>query len=178
VGAFLRSANPKEAPALETKVAISAKLNGRGATGPDLEQNAYGQFSVTGSKGILRALGNKGQVAEAASAVLGLFGAITGSDASVAAGQFAGELKAMLFDRFTMQVDRDVDLNLRLTSLEFISPATRLTGSGTIKYEKGVRIADQPLHVELQLAARSTWPFCSAISICSRDKRTTKAMLR
>ncbi len=45
-------------------------------------------------------------------------------------------------------------MNLRLTSLEFISPSIRLTGSGTIKYQKGVRMADQPLHVDLQLAGK------------------------
>ena len=154
VGAFLRFTNPKEAPALETKVTIDATLNGRGATLPDLAQNAYGQIDVTGSKGILRALGNKGQIAGAASSVLGLFGAITGSGTSVAVGQLAGELKEMPFDHFFMHVNRGADLNLKLTSLEFLSAATRLTGSGTIQYRKGVSIADQPLHVEMQLAGK------------------------
>jgi hypothetical protein len=154
VGAFLRAANPHEAPALETKATLNARLHGRGTTASDLAQNAYGQIDVAGSKGILRALGKKGDFAGAASTVLGLFGAITGSGTSVAAGQFAAELKEMPFDRFTMRVDRGADLNLSLTSLEFVSSATRLTGSGTIKNQKGVSIADQPLHVELQLAGR------------------------
>lgn len=154
VGGFLRATNPNEAPALETKVTIKAKLNGRGATAPDLAENAYGEFDVTGSKGILRALGNNGQVVGAASAVLGLFGALRGSDNAVAMGELAGELKEMPFDRLTMHVDRGADLNLKLTSLEFVSPVTRLTGSGTIQHQKGVSIVNQPLHVELQLAGK------------------------
>ena len=154
VGAFLRAANPNEAPALETRVAIDAKLNGNGATAPDLAQNACGQFDVTGSKGILRALGRKGEVAGAASTLIGLIGAATGSGTAVAAGEFAGELQEMPFDRFTMHVDRGRDLNLNLTTLEFISPVTRLTGSGTIQHQKDVRIANQPLHLELQLAGK------------------------
>jgi len=60
----------------------------------------------------------------------------------------------MPFDRFTMHVDRGRDLNLNLTTLEFISPVTRLTGSGTIQHQKDVRIANQPLHLELQLAGK------------------------
>ena len=154
VGAFLRSANPNEAPALETEVSIDAKLNGTGGTAPDLTQNAFGQCDVTGSKGTLRALGKKGEVAELASAALGLLGALKGSDTTVAAGEFAGELRQMPFDRFTMHVDRGRDLNLKLTTLEFISPVTRLTGSGTIQHQDGVQIANQPLHLELQLAGK------------------------
>jgi hypothetical protein len=50
-------------------------------------------------------------------------------------------------------------LNLNLTSLEFISPETRLTGHGTIQYQKGVSIADQPLHVEMQLAGKDHLAF-------------------
>jgi hypothetical protein len=99
-------------------------------------------------------LGKKGEVAELASAALGLLGALKGSDTTVAAGEFAGELRQMPFDRFTMHVDRGRDLNLKLTTLEFISPVTRLTGSGTIQHQDGVQIANQPLHLELQLAGK------------------------
>jgi hypothetical protein len=160
VGAFLRSANPNEAPALETKLTITAKLDGRGATLPDLAQNAYGQFDVTGTKGTLRALGNKGgQTAGLASGGLKLLGAFTGNDASSALGELTGYLQEMPFDHFAMQVKRGTDLNLNLTSLEFISPETRLTGHGTIQHQKGVSIMDQPLHVEMQLAGKDHMAF-------------------
>ena len=155
VGGFLRAANPKEAPAIETKVTIDAKLNGRGATVPDLAQNAYGQFDVSGTKGVLRALSNKGRnAAGLASAGLGLLGAARGSDTSSALGELTGYLNEMPFDHLAMRVNRGADLNLILTSLEFISPGTRLTGHGTIQHQNGVSIVNQPLHVEVQLAAK------------------------
>ena len=154
VGAFLRAAAPNERPALETKVTIAAKLNGHGATLPDLLQNTNGSFDITGTAGVLRALGKKGEVAGAASTILGVLGALKGSDTTMAMGQFAGELKEMKFDKFTMHVERGTDLNLKLSSLEFVSPVTRLTGSGNIQYQQGVELANQPLHVELQLGGK------------------------
>jgi len=154
VGDFLRAANPSQPPAIETQLTIDAKFNGSGATAPDLAQNVYGQCDITGSKGILRALGNKGKTAGAASGILGFAGALTNSDFTMAMGQLTGILKEMPFDQFIMHVNRGTDMNLNLTSLEFISPAIRLTGNGTIQYKKGVSIADQPLHVEMQLAGR------------------------
>jgi hypothetical protein len=154
VGVLLRAANPDRAPALETTMAIDAKVSGRGATASDLANNICGQCDVTGSKGILRALGNKGQVAGGASNLLGFIGALSNSDATMAAGELAGILKEMPFDRFAMHVDRGADLKLKLTSLEFLSPMIHLTGIGAIQYKKGVGIADQPLHVEMQLAGK------------------------
>lgn len=155
VGAFLRAANPNQPPALETKLTIDAKFDGRGATLPDLAQNVSGQFDVTGSKGVLRALSNKGRkVAGIASVGLGLLGAAMHSDTSAAMGELVASLNEMPFDSFTMHVNRGADLNLKLTSLEFISPDTRLTGGGVIEYKKGVSIANQPLHVEMQLAGK------------------------
>jgi hypothetical protein len=154
VGAFLRAANPDRAPALETTMAIDAKVSGRGATASDLANNICGQCDVTGSKGTLRALGNRGQVAGGASKLLGLVGALSNSGATMAVGELAGILKEMPFDRFSMHADRGADLNLKLTSLEFVSPMIHLTGSGAIQYKKGVSIADQPLHVEMQLAGK------------------------
>ncbi len=154
VGAFLRATNPNEAPAIETKVAINAKLGGQGATEADLVQNAIGQIDVTGSKGVLRALGKKGETAGTASSLIGLLGAATGSSGTVALGQFTGELKEMPFDHFSMHLERGADLNLKLTSLEFISPVTRITGNGSIQHQKGVEMPNQPLHLEVQLAGK------------------------
>jgi len=160
VGAFLRAANPKEAPALETRLAIAAKLNGRGQTLPDLVQNVHGELDLSGSKGILRALGNKGrQAAGIASVGLRLLGAVAGSDTSSALGELTGYLNEMPFDHFTMHVNRGADLNLNLASLEFISPEMCLAGHGTIQHQKGVSIADQPLHVEMQLAGKDHLAF-------------------
>jgi hypothetical protein len=157
VGAFLRAAAPHEPPALETKVTIAAKLDGRGATLPELLQNTLGQFDVTGTAGVLRALSQKNSAGKAAgltSRLGGLLGAATGSDTTAALAELLSEMNEMKFDRFTMHVERGSDLNLKLTSLEFVSPDKHLTGSGQIEHRRDTPIQDQPLHVDMQLAAK------------------------
>ena len=112
VGAFLRAAKPNQPPAIETKMTIDAKFNGRGATVSDLARNVYGQLDVTGSKGILRALGNKGrQAAGITSLGLGMLGAAMHSDTPSAMGERSVISMRMPFDRFTMHVNRDAGLN-------------------------------------------------------------------
>jgi len=157
LGALLRAVNPNDPPSLESNVTITGKFAGQGATLDDLAQNAYGQFDVTGTKGVLRALSNKGgsTAAGLASGALRLFGAIKGSDTATALGEFTDRLREMPFDQFSLHAERSEDLNLKLTKLEFLSPETHLTGSGSITYQKGVEIVRQPLHVELQLAGKT-----------------------
>lgn len=158
VGAFLRAADPGEPPAMESTVTVRGHIDGRGATPADLAENARGQFDVTGSKGVLRALGRRGEVAGVASALVGLFEAARGShssDTAVAVDQLAGLLQQMPFDKFSARVERGADLNLKLTSLEFVSPAVHLTGSGTVQYRRGVPMVAQPLQVRLQLAGKA-----------------------
>jgi hypothetical protein len=160
VGAFLRLANPNAAPALEAEMRIAARLDGRSATLPGLLQNVHGELDVAGAGGTLRVLGIKGrQTAGIASAGLRLLGAVTGSDSASALGELTGYLNEMPFDQFTMHVNRGADMNLNLTSLEFISTDMRLTGHGTIQHQNGVSIAEQPLHVEMQLAGKDHLAF-------------------
>ena len=157
VGAFLRAAAPNEPPALETKVTIAAQLDGHGATLPALLQNTLGQFDVTGTAGVLRALSQKNFSGKAAGAVstLGRLAALaTNSDTTAALTELLSEMDEMKFDRFTMHVERGADLNLKLTSLEFVSPDKHLTGSGRIEYRRDTPVQDQPLHVDMQLAAK------------------------
>ena len=154
LGEILRAANPNEKPAIETKVTVLAKLNGNGATLPDLAQNAYGQFDVSGSAGVLRGLGKKGEAVGVASSLLGLLGQAKGSNTTVAVAELTAQLNEMRFDKFTMRVDRGADLNLKLTALEFISAAMRVTGTGSITYQKGVPIDQQPLQVDVKLAGK------------------------
>jgi len=63
-------------------------------------------------------------------------GAATGSDTTAALAELLSEMNEMKFDRFTMHVERGSDLNLKLTSLEFVSPDKHLTGSGQIEHRR------------------------------------------
>ena len=160
LGEILRAANPNEKPAIETKVTVLAKLNGNGATLPDLAQNAYGQFDVSGSAGVLWGLAGKPKVAEAVGAIsslLGAYGKAKGSDNTVAVSELTGEINEMRFDKFTARIDRGTDLNLKVTAFEFISPTKRVTGTGSITYRKGVTLMEQPLKLEAVLAGKDSF---------------------
>ncbi len=155
VGAILQAANPSEPPQLETTVTVTADLRGNGGTLEDLAQHAYGKFDAAGSKGVLRALGRKGGTAvNVLSSALGILGAVKGSDTTVAIADLARKLDQLPFDKFGMHVERGADLNLKLTSIEFVSPDTKINGSGEITNQPGVPIQNQPLHVTLTLAGK------------------------
>jgi hypothetical protein len=171
IGEILRAANPNEKPALETNVSVVANLNGNGINLGDLFKNVYGEFDVQGTQGVLRALGRKGgQVASAASTVLGIIGAARGSNTTTAIAELASAFAEMRFDQFSMRVERGADLKLKLSTLEFISPIMHLMGSGVIgkpttaaprtalastaSAGDDVPIQKQPMQIQLQLGAK------------------------
>lgn len=159
IGEILRAANPQERPALETKATVAARLGGTGLNLADLLDHATGEFDLSGTQGVLRALGRKGQAIGAASAIVGLVGALRGSDTTVAVAELASALNELPFEQFKLRVERGADLDLKITSMEFLSPTARITGSGRVTYQAGVPIQAQPLHFDLQLAGKDHLAF-------------------
>lgn len=159
IAEILRAANPSEKPALETRATVAAKLGGRGLNLADLAAHATGEFELTGTKGVLRALGRKSQTVGAASALVGIVGALRGSDTTVAVAELASALNELPFDQFKLRMERSSDLNLKVTAMELISPTARVTGTGSITYQAGVPIQNQALRVDLQLAGKDNLAF-------------------
>jgi hypothetical protein len=159
IGELLRASNPSERPALETKATVAARLGGSGLNLNDLLTQATGEFELTGAKGVLRALGRKGQAVSAASTVLGIVGAMRGSDTTVAVAELASALNELPFDQFTLKVERAASLDFRVTAMEFLSPTARITGTGRVTYQAGVPIQGQPLRFDLQLAGKDNLAF-------------------
>jgi hypothetical protein len=155
LGEILRSANPSERPAIESEITVSAKLNGNGANVGDLAKGAYGRFELTGSKGVLRALGKKGQaLGTGLSIVGGLLGAAQGSETTMAIAQLTSYLNEIPFDSLKMQVERGADLNLKVSALEIISREMRIGGTGGITQQGDAPIQNQPMRFELQFGAK------------------------
>lgn len=154
VGAFLRGSSPNDKPQLETKVSVTVDVGGKGGTALDLAKNVYGKFDVVGTPGVLRALGKRGETVGTVAKVIGIVGALRGSDTTMATAELASELNEMRFERFTMRAERGADLTVKLTSLEFISPTIKLTGNGSLANKPGVPIDQQPIQVVLQLAGK------------------------
>ncbi|MEO6243876.1 MAG: hypothetical protein ABIQ12_00455, partial [Opitutaceae bacterium] len=176
VGEFLRAANPSQKPSLESKITINAKLNGSGINLDDLGQGVYGQFELDGTKGVTRALartGGAGQAAGLASTALAIFGEVRGSDTASALGRLTAMLNEMAFDKFTLRAERGADLNLKVSTLEFISPTMRLTGSGGLTKAAGANtpIQDQQMKFDLQLAGKEEFGLVLAkLGILSGNK--------
>jgi hypothetical protein len=154
VGELLRATNPQEKPMLESTVKVAAKLTGQGATLPGLLERTYGTFDVSGGKGVLRALGRKGETVGTASALLGLAGAIAGSSNTVALGRLGQELEEMQFDTFALKVERDAALNLKFSTIEFLSPNKRLVGTGSMNFVQGATFDNWPFQFEFRLAGK------------------------
>lgn len=154
LGAILRTANPNEKPAIESKVTVMARLNGNGANLGDLMKGVYGQFDLTGSKGVLRALGRKGQTVSTMSTIVGIIGAARGSNTTMAVAELAQAFNELNFDSFTMKVERAADLSLKVSSIEFISPFMRTTGAGGIAHRGDQPIGNQPMEFTLQFGAK------------------------
>ncbi len=154
LGALLKAANPQEKPTVETKVTAVGRLTGNGANLDDLLQHVQGQFDVTGSGGVLRALGRRGEAVGRVSALIGLVGAIQGSASTQATAELASQLNELSFESVKMKVERGADLDVKLTSLEFLSSTSRVTGTGSISYQEGVPLTKQPLRLQLALAGK------------------------
>ena len=167
VGAFLRAANPKDEPSMETKVTVKGTVGGTAATVDSLADGATGKFDVTGSKGVLRALSKSstagkvvGGVSTAASVAVGIFNALgktPPAQASAAAETTVDLAKALgeiQIDDFKMSVERGNDLNIRLNTLEFTSSVVHITGKGQINHAAGTPIQEQQMAVEVSMGAK------------------------
>jgi hypothetical protein len=154
VGELLRAANPGEKPMIESKVTVRATLKGNGLNATNLAERTYGTFEVTGGKGVLRALGRQGESVGRASSLLGIAGALAGSASTVSLGRLGQELEEMQFDQFTLKAERGADLNLKVSTLEFLSPTKRLTGSGGVEYRAGAPFDQWPFAFQVRLAGK------------------------
>lgn len=156
VGPLLQPPSPQQRPPLEATVGLGANVNGQGGTLPELLQNAYGTVDVNGTAGVLRMLGKRGETIGKVSALVGLVGALQGSDRTMAATELASAFNELKFDRFKMKVERGADLNLKFSNIEFVSPIMRLSGTGSLTAKEGVALENQPMTIVLTLGGKGT----------------------
>jgi hypothetical protein len=162
VGEFLRASNPNEKPALETKVTVSARLNGTGGNIGELGKNAFGKFDITGTKGtmyLLERKGAAGTLVNAASLGLAILGAARGSEGATAISEIAKLLASVPFDSLKMQVERGADLSFKMTSLEVLAPFMRVSGTGTVAAKSTDDIQNAPMNIVLQLGAKDHFAY-------------------
>jgi len=158
VGEYLRRSDPKTPPALETRVTINSKFSGTAANLLEFQDRLLGQFELKGTKGVLRALNKKAETTSTVTSLLGLAAGIAGqqriADSLAGASELVSLLKDIQFDAIAIQVDRGADAAIVVKSIELLSPTIRLTGTGRIEHKAGEDFGNNPLSLELQLAAK------------------------
>ncbi len=156
VGPFLQPPNSQQRPQLEATVGVNADVKGQGGTLPELLKNTYGVFDVNGTEGVLRMLGKRGDTVSKLSSLIGLVGAIRGSESTLAASELASAFNELKFDQFKIRVERGADLSMKFSTIEFISPILRLSGTGSIVAKEGVELENQPMNIVLTMGGKGT----------------------
>lgn len=156
VGPLLQPANLQQRPQLEGIVAVDADVKGEGGTLTELLKNTYGIFDVNGTSGVLRMLGKRGDAIGKVSSFIGMVGALSGSESTLAASELASAFSELKFDQFKIRVERGADLSLKFSTIEFISPTLRLSGTGNIAAREGTELANQPMNIVLTMGGKGT----------------------
>jgi hypothetical protein len=167
-GPLFKAIDPARAPTVEGLFNVSGQFTGAGRTVDDTLERTRGEFQLASRQGVFRGLKRgteKVSVASKAVELGAVLGSIFGSDkvkeaAEKVAGnayfadQLAQEFGELKYDQLTVRLTRDQSLDLKLSEVSLISPEVRLLGKGSLAYVEGRPLLDQPLNVELALAAR------------------------
>jgi hypothetical protein len=162
---LLRALAPGRPSPLEGKFKLTTQLAGSAPTPSGFGGTAIGDIALSSTEGTLRILsvktGAQADTVATVAAVAGLFGAFTGSDATIkkaeqvrAAAVVAKQLSAIAYTQLNVVVGRDAQRNLAVKDLTLISPQIRLAGSGQITQKEGVPLLQQPLLLSLKLGSR------------------------
>ncbi len=150
---LFRALDPSKPPTVEGKFNLSGQVTGSGTTAADLGQQAQGDMSLTSKGGIFRGLAKNG-VTRSIGSLSGLAGSLTSSNELTAIGDLTTALQEFHYDQINMQLTRDPSLDVQLKDFSVISQSLRIVGTGTITYEKGRPILEQPLAMQIQMGAR------------------------
>jgi len=150
---LFRALNPSKPPTVEGKFNLSGQLTGSGLNAADLGQQAQGDATLTSKSGIFRGLAQSGRT-QVVSAGLSLGGILGNSQQLTALGELVTTLQAFPYDQINVQCTRGQSLDVLLKDFSVISPQLRLTGTGTLTYEKGKPMLEQSLAMLLQMGVR------------------------
>jgi hypothetical protein len=161
-GPLFREIKPDEAPAVEGRFDLSARLNASADGMRGLVDGIKGDARLSSASGIFRALStgaveplrqNQSTIVGALDSVTSLFGkkADKTFDAVIDSAEGLSEIH---YDQMTLLAERGDDLDLHLTEISLIAPEEHVTGTATVTHVDGVPIGGQPLSADLQLGVR------------------------
>lgn len=161
-GQLFKAIEPGKPPTLEGVFAVAGNFSGNGATLAGALERSHGTFALTGRQGIFRGLQRATSKVSLATKAVDLVDSLFGSSKAIkkVAGaayyvdQLAQTLGELNYDQLNVKLVRDPSLNVTLEDISLVSSEIRLLGRGTVAAVEGRTLLEQPLNVELSLAAR------------------------
>ena len=74
----------------------------------------------------------------------------------MAASELASAFNELKFDQFKIRVERGADLSMKFSTIEFISPILRLSGTGNLVAQEGTELENQPMNIVLTMGGKGT----------------------
>jgi hypothetical protein len=151
----------------EMKGTFSARLTSRAVALDALAERVQGKIQLTSRGGVTRLLAVSDEKSGVVQTVAGAGIAFVGSTAAGLIGrggpvggvtkviaQISDLLQEIRFDQLNVTVARNATRDLILEDFTLIAPEVRLTGRGRVLHTEGKELLDQPLGLQLQVAAR------------------------
>jgi hypothetical protein len=149
LGALFRAVDPEAPPTLEGVFGVRSEVSGRGRNLADLGLGSLGSVHLSGRDGVFRGLAGQFGLARSGAKVLGF---LTFSKQLKAVSRLLGELEALEFASFELELARETPRLFAISRLQVVSPLAVIDGGGGIEVEPGVPLAASPLDASFDMA--------------------------
>ncbi|HSN57203.1 MAG TPA: hypothetical protein VLT32_21220, partial [Candidatus Sulfomarinibacteraceae bacterium] len=151
LGRLFRAVDPEAPPTLEGVFEVRSETSGRGRNLADLGLGSLGSVRLSGQDGVFRGLAGQFRLARTGAKVLGF---LTFSRQLRAVSRLLGELEALEFTSFELELARETPRRFAISGLRVISPLAVIDGGGGVEVEPGVPLAASPLDASFTMATR------------------------
>ncbi len=151
LGQFFRSVKPDAPPTLEGIFAVRTLATAHGKNLADLGLGTLGSVHLSGRDGVFRGLAGQFGLARKGAKVIGF---LTFSKQLKAISRLLGELEALEFETFDLELARETPRRFGISELTVVSPLARIDGSGGVEVEPDVPLALSPLDMTMDLGTR------------------------
>lgn len=152
LGVLFQTLQPERPPTVDGLFSLMGDLRGDGANAGHLFGRIWGELYISSSDGLLRLFYTDNPLVGVGLGMAGLLGGLGGELGTII--DIANELAEVPYDRVEVFLERDRGLDFRLRDLTLLGPEFHLSGSGILRHEAETAFLNQPMDLELQLAAR------------------------
>jgi hypothetical protein len=149
LGALFRAVDPEAPPTLEGVFEVRSEASGRGRNLADLGLGSLGSVRLSGRDGVFRGLAGQFGLARTGAGVLGF---LTFSKQLKAISRLLGELEALEFESFELELARETPRRFAISELTVVSPLALIDGGGGVEVEPGVPLAASPIDASFRMA--------------------------